>query len=49
VNKLGSYDKQPELQTFFDHLGQDVGHLQLHNPSTAGVHGGTEDENFNSE
>ena len=39
VNRLGALDKQPELLTFFDRLGQDIGDLRMHDPSTAGVHG----------
>ena len=39
VNKLGAMDKQPELLTFFDWLGRDISNLQMHDPSTTGVHG----------
>ena len=45
VNRLGALDKQPELLTFFDQLGQDVGNLPMHDPSTAGVHG-VDDDNL---
>jgi hypothetical protein len=38
-------DKQLELLTFFNQLGKDVSDLQMHNPSTTGVHS-TDDENF---
>jgi hypothetical protein len=38
VNKLGVMDKQLEQLIFFDWLGRDIGNLQMHDPSTAGVH-----------
>ena len=43
VNRLRALDKQPELLTFFDQLGQDVGNMPMHDPSTAGVHGMDDD------
>ena len=49
VNRLGALDKQPELLIFFDWLGHNVGDLQMHNPSTAGVHGVNDDNLANLE
>ena len=51
VNRLGALDKQPELLTFFDWLGWDVSNMQMHDPSTAGVHGMDDDnlENFEND
>ena len=47
VNRLRALDKQPELLTFFDQLGRDVSDLQMHDPSTAGVHS-MDDDNFDN-
>ena len=49
VNRLRALDKQPVLLTFFDQLGHNVGDLQMHNPSTAGVHGANDDNLANLE
>ena len=49
VNRLRALDKQPELLTFFDQLGRDVSDLQIHNPSTAGVHSMDDDNMDNLE
>ena len=48
VNRLGALDKQPELLTCFDQLGQDVGNISMHDPSTTGVHG-MDDDNLESD
>ena len=44
-------DKQLELLTFFDQLGRDIGDLQMHDPSTTGVHDADDEtlENLNND